>query len=107
MLKLRDELLTLSEEMNDKLKDILERFGEEAYDKETDEGLLEVPLPEYQSCFQFDAEKVQGLLWLEEKRLRDELVKAEDDSERLKTEMSGFLLKNADGLEKFLRTAEG
>ena len=51
MLRLRDELLSLSEEMNDKLKDILERFGEEAYDKETDEGLLEVPLPEYQACF--------------------------------------------------------
>ena len=107
MLKLRDELLTLSEEMNDRLKDILERFGEEAYDKETDEGLLEVPLPDYQSCFSVDAEKVQGLLWQEEKRMRDELTKAEDDSERLKTEMNGFLLENANGLEKFLRTAEG
>ena len=39
--------------------------------------------------------------------MRDELTKAEDDSERLKTEMNGFLLENANGLEKFLRTAEG
>ena len=51
MLKLRDEMLQLSEEMNDRVKEILERFGEEAYDEETDDGLLEVDLPEYQSCY--------------------------------------------------------
>ena len=35
------------------------------------------------------------------------MTKAEDESERLKTEMSSFLLQNAEGLEKFMRTAEG
>ena len=107
MMRLRDELMGLSGEMNDRLKDILERFGEEAYDKETDEGLLEVSLKDYQSCFSVDAEKVQALLWQEEKRMRDELTKAEDDADRLKGEMNVFLSENQEGLEKFLRTAEG
>uniref|UniRef100_A0A7S3HZ80 Uncharacterized protein n=1 Tax=Favella ehrenbergii TaxID=182087 RepID=A0A7S3HZ80_9SPIT len=105
MLKLRDEMMQLSEEMNDRLKEILERFGEEAYDAETDEGLLEVELSEYSGCFSIDIEKVQTLLWSEEKRLRDELTEAEDSAERLKSEMDDFLKKNVGAMDKFLSTA--
>lgn len=106
MMKLRDELLGLSAEMNDRLKNILERFGDESYDKDTDEGLLEMPLSEYTSCFSVNAEKVQTLLWQEEKRLRDNLTKAEEDAERLQEQMSSFLKSNSTGLETFLKTAE-
>ena len=105
MLKLRDEMLQLSEEMNDRVKEILERFGEEAYDEETDDGLLEVDLPEYQSCYQIDIEKVQTLLWKEEKRLRDELTAAEDSAEKMSDQMTDFMKSNGGAMDKFLSTA--
>ena len=105
MLKLRDEMLQLSEEMNDRMKEILERFGEEAYDEDTGDGLLEVELPEYQSCYKIDIEKVQALLWKEEKRMRDELTAAENASERMQDEMATFMKENSGAMEKFLNTA--
>ena len=58
MLRLRDEMLQLSEEMNERLKHIIERFGEESYDADTDQGLLKVELPEYMSCYNVDIEKL-------------------------------------------------
>ena len=47
MLDLKHQLLELTEEFQLKLKEILERYAEEIYDQETDEGLLKIPLDQY------------------------------------------------------------
>ena len=47
MLDLKDQLLELTEKFQVKLKEILERYAEEMYDQETDEGLLMIPVDQY------------------------------------------------------------
>ena len=56
MIALRDDLLDLSEELQLKLKTILERYKEETYDGSTDEGLLRNHFDEFNACYHIDIE---------------------------------------------------
>ena len=106
MIKLKDELLDLSEELTERIKQILERFAEEMYDEKSDEGLLEVPLEEYRKCYALDIEKVEDHLDSELERLQVELKWAETEAENLVEKMRTFLGKNDSLLKKFLDTSD-
>ena len=91
MIEFKDEILDLTEHFKQKMKEILERYGEEMYDEETDEGLLQIPLQEYKEFYQIDIEQVEELLDSELMRISSQLQDAEIDSKELIEKMHDFL----------------
>ena len=58
---LRDELLIATNEANDKINEIFSKLQGNAYNQQTDEGVLEVEFAEYEDCFYVDVEQVTKL----------------------------------------------
>ena len=107
MIGLREELLDLSEELQVKLKGILEKYIEERYDQTTDEGLLRQDIQKFNDCYKIDIEKVETLLNKEVQMYMDDLEYAEKQAKELVKKMHEFFRKNNDVLSKFLDTSEG
>ena len=53
---LREEIVTASEEVNEKINEIFSKLKASAYSQHTDEGLLEIEIEEYEDCFFVDIE---------------------------------------------------
>ena len=68
---LKEDLLDLTEDYQIKLKALLERFAEQTFNEETQDGLLEVPIQDYSDCFHVDIERVEELLDSEVERMED------------------------------------
>ena len=72
-----------TDEVQKKIKAILFKLQANAYCEETDEGLLEIDIANYEDCFYVDMTTVSTLLDQEQKRLKEELQQAQQDSMKL------------------------
>ena len=88
---LREEILHLNEEIRQKQEQILNKIHSNVYNEATDEGYLEIDVREYEECYHIDFNSIQRCLDEEVDRLRNELRKAQDDSDNLVAKMQQFL----------------
>ena len=91
---LREEIVTASEEVNEKINEIFSKLKASAYSQHTDEGILEIEIEEYEDCFFVDIEQVTENLDSEVNRIKAELAKAQIDSEKLIKKLNAFLNQN-------------
>ena len=101
---LREEILTATNEVNDKINTIFSRIKENVYSQHTDEGLLEVDFAEYEDCYFVDVAEVTKHFDSEVRRMQGELAKAEDDSQKLISQLDSFLKQNHQIVQDFLKT---
>ena len=94
MEELREEIVTASEEVNQKINEIFSKLKANAYQQHTDEGLLEIEFEEYEDCYFVDITQVTENLDSEVNRLKAELAKAQTDSEKLIKQLNSFLNQN-------------
>lgn len=79
------------------------KIREGMFNVDTDEGYLETAMEEYESCYSIDATKCNELLEDETDRLRNELRKAQEDSDHLVQKMQEFLKQNHHIVQDFLK----
>ena len=101
---LREEIVTASEEVNQKINEIFSKLKGNAYSQHTDEGLLEIEFEEYEDCFFVDMEQVAENLDSEVNRIKAELAKAQVDSGKLIKKLNTFLNQNHQVVQEFLKT---
>lgn len=69
MEELREEIVTASQEVNEKIDAIYSKLKANVYCQDTDQGLLEIEYEEYEDCFFVDIPQITQYLDLEVKRL--------------------------------------
>ena len=76
MEKLREELVSATEDIQQRIINIYNRFRENVFSEQTDEGYLEIQVDSYEKCFHVDLNAVQSMLDEEVMRLRNEYKRA-------------------------------
>ena len=80
-------ILDLNAEIKEKQETILQKIHENVFNDMTDEGYLEINVSEYEQCYHIDFDGVKACLDEEVDRLRNELRKAQEDSDNLVEKM--------------------
>ena len=102
---LRETLIELNKEIREKQEKAVRLIHEQIYDNETDSGYLEIPVAEYEKCYHIDFDGIKSMLDEEVDRLRNELRKAQEDSDNLVQKMQQFLKQNHQIVQDFLKTS--
>lgn len=103
--QLREEILDLNNDIKTKQEQILKKIHANVYDEGTDEGYLEIAVSEYEQCYHIDFNGIKSCLDEEVDRLRNELRKAQEDSDNLVLKMQQFLKQNHQIVQDFLKTS--
>ena len=104
MEKLREELVNATEDIQQRIINIYNRFRENVYSEQTDEGYLEIQVDSYEKCFHVELNAVQSMLDEEVMRLRNEYKRAQVDAKNLVEQMETFLKQNHAIVQDFLKT---
>ena len=103
--QLRAEILELNAEIKEKQEIVLQKIHQNVYNEMTDEGYLEIDVSEYEKCYHIDFDGIRACLDEEVDRLRNELKKAQEDSDNLVEKMQIFLRHNHKIVQDFLKTS--
>ena len=85
--KLREDLMSMTEDVFNRVQHIYRILQANAYNEVTDEGYLEMDIESYEKCFLVELEKVQTQLDEEVYRLRNEYKRAQEESKNLIEQM--------------------
>ena len=102
--KLREDLMSMTEDVFNRVQHIYRILQANAYNEVTDEGYLEMDIESYEKCFLVELEKVQTQLDEEVYRLRNEYKRAQEESKNLIEQMEAFLKQNHTIVQDFLKT---
>ena len=81
-------------EIKQKQEEILSKIHANVYSENTDEGYLEIDVREYEQCYHINFDGIRQCLDEEVDRMRNEIRKAQEDSDNLVNKMQQFLKQN-------------